>query len=182
MDASGGAPNEANPYATTNGCVWINTGSGPTLMTQDVNAQLLVYDTALTTPAWTVLEGYPYNSGDPGEATSSTLLLSGPDDPDLGTPPAGGDITFWGHGTFMDNSGNIYVIPDATGDGLYSFQLFMWTGTQYTSYATAVGQPGTYTGESAVFTATAIGGLEAPGIPTTPTASWKTCPPSFCTR
>jgi hypothetical protein len=171
MDASGGIPNNppdgTNPYATSNGRVWINTGSGPTLMTQDVNATLLVYDTALTTPAWTVLEGYPYNSGDPGEATSSTLLLSGPDDPDLGTPPAVGDITFWSassayHGVFLDPSGNIYVIPGATANGSYQFQMQMWTGTQYTSYAAAVGQPGTYTGESAVFTANAIGGPQPP--------------------
>ena len=129
MDASGGIPNTppngTNPYATSNGRVWINTGSGPTLMTQDVNAQLLVYDTALTTPAWTVLEGYPYNSGDPGEATSSTLLLTGPDDPDLGTPPAVGDITFWTEGgypgAFLDPSGNIYVIPGADGGRIVRF-------------------------------------------------------------
>ncbi len=169
MDASGGIPNTppngTNPYATSNGRVWINTGSGPTLMTQDVNAQLLVYDTALTTPAWTVLEGYPYNSGDPGEATSSTLLLTGPDDPDLGTPPAVGDITFWTEGgypgAFLDPSGNIYVIPGATAAGSYDFQMFMWTGTS-TTYAGAVGQPNTYTGESAVFTANAVGGPTPP--------------------
>ena len=32
--------------------------------------------------------------------------------------------------------------------GPYQFQVLTWTGTQYTSYAAAVGQPNTYTGRS----------------------------------
>ena len=61
MDGSEDSPNLTNPNATFNGAVWINTGSGATLMANDVNAQLLVYDTNLTTPAWTTLTGYPGN-------------------------------------------------------------------------------------------------------------------------
>ena len=42
-------------------------------------------------------------------------------------------------------------MPGATNAGPFQFQMLTWTGTQYTSYAAAVGQPGTYTGRSGVF-------------------------------
>jgi hypothetical protein len=166
MDASEGTPNLTNPNATTNGCIWINMGSGLELMPNDVNAQLLVYDTNLSTPAWTVLNGYPYNGGDAGTPTTSTLLLSD-NDPDLGGPSATGDITSFGPGVFYDNNGLLYGIPNKTTDGgTYQFQLFAWTGTT-TSYAAAEASHthGVYAGESAVFTANAIGGTDLPGLP-----------------
>jgi hypothetical protein len=165
MDAGEGTPNTTNPEATTNGAVWINTGSGPQLMANDVNAQLLVWDTDLATPVWTVLNGYPTNGQDSGTPATSTLLLTGPSDPDIGGgPTASGDITDFGPGIFYDANGSLYSIPGATGDGLYQFQLLMWTGTS-TTYAAAVGQPNTYTGQSGRFTANAISGIELAGLP-----------------
>ena len=42
IDTSEGPVNFTNPYATTEGALWIKSGSSITLMAQDVNVQLLV--------------------------------------------------------------------------------------------------------------------------------------------
>ena len=65
---------------------------------------------------------------------------------------ASGDITAFGEpGVLFDCNGSAYTVPGATEAGPFQFQILTWTGTQYTSYAAAVGQPNTYTGRSAVF-------------------------------
>ncbi len=71
IPTGGPGPNTTDPNATTEGCIWINSGSTLSLMSQDINVQLIVDS---PTEGWTPLIGYPINGGDPGEATSSTLL------------------------------------------------------------------------------------------------------------
>jgi hypothetical protein len=161
FDASEGTPNTTNPYATTAGCVWLNSGGTISLMNQDINAQLIVNSPTL---GWTPLIGYPLDGQPAGTPTTSTLLLSDYD-PMLGTPSAGGDITSFGPGVLFDNNGSEYAIPDATTPGPFQFQVLTWTGTQYTTYAAAVGQPNTYTGRSAVFTGSGIYSISLPGLP-----------------
>ena len=65
-----------------------------------------------------------------------------------------GTLPFGRAGTpasFWTVNGTPYAVPGATNAGPFQFQMLTWTGTQYTSYAAAVGQPGTYTGRSGVF-------------------------------
>ncbi len=147
IDASEGTPNTTNPYATTEGCVWINSGGTISLMQQDINVQLIVKS---PTEGWTPLVGYPLNGEEAGTPTTSTLLLSD-NDPQLDGPSATGDITDEGNGILFDGNSSQYVVPGAASLGPYQFQVLAWTGAQYTSYAAAVGQPNTDTGRSAVF-------------------------------
>ena len=116
-------------------------------MQQDINVQLIVKS---PTEGWTPLIGYPLNGEDSGTPTTSTLLLSD-HDPDLGGPSATGDISFWGNGILVDNNSSQYVVPGGASLGPYQFQVLAWTGTQYASYAAAVGQPNTSTGRSPCF-------------------------------
>ncbi len=144
-------PNTTDPYATTEGCIWINTGGTLSLMSQDVNVQLIVDS---PTQGWTPLIGYPVNGQPAGTPATSTLLLSDSDplNAQFGGSSASGDITAFGEpGVLFDCNGSAYAVPGATEAGPFQFQILTWTGTQYTSYAAAVGQPITYTGRSAVF-------------------------------
>ena len=88
---------------------------------------------------------------DAGTPTTSTLLLSSGYDSYTGGSTAYGDITFWEPGELFDVNGTPYAVPGATTPGPFEFQILTWTGTQYTSYAAAVGKPNTYTGRSGVF-------------------------------
>ena len=66
-------------------------------------------------------------------------------------------------------------MPGATSDGPFQFQLLTWTGTKYTSYAAAVGQPNTDTGRSGVFTENTCSGPMPPMLH----AGWIGNMPSF---
>ena len=123
-------------------------------MSQDINVQLIVDS---PTEGWTPLIGYPINGGDPGSPTTSTLLLSGPNDPDAenGGPAQQGTLPFGAVSAspacFWTGVAIRTPVPGTTNAGPFQFQMLTWTGTQYSSYAAAVGQPGTYTGRSGVF-------------------------------
>ena len=169
LDASEGVMtgipiNSTNPYATTEGCIWITTGGTVSLMNQDINCQLIVNS---PTEGWTPLIGYPVNSQPAGTPATSTLLLSDYDAM-LGGPSATGDITFMigdlGAGVLMDCNGSPYAVPGATDAGPFQFQVLTWTGTQYTSFAAAVGQPDTYTGRSAVFSENTTYSIQPPTL------------------
>ncbi len=150
IPTGGPGPNTTDPNATTEGCIWINTGGTLSLVSQDINAQLIVDS---PTVGWTPLIGSPVN-GVPlsaGTPTTSTLLLSSGYDSYTGGSTAYGDITFWEPGELFDVNGTPYAVPGATTPGPFEFQILTWTGTQYTSYAAAVGKPNTYTGRSGVF-------------------------------
>ena len=147
-DAPG--PNTTDPNATTEGCIWINTGGTLSLMNQDVNVQLIVDSPTI---GWTSLIGSPVNGvpASAGTPTTSTLLLSSAYDSYTGGSSAYQDITAFGPGSLYDCNGTPYAVPGATEAGPFQFQILTWTGTQYTTYAAAVGKPGTYTGRSGVF-------------------------------
>ena len=165
IDTSEGPFNTTNPYATTEGGLWIKSGSSITLMDQDVNVQLLVYDPALATPAWTPLTGSPLN-GVPlsaGTPTTSTLLLSSGYDSYNGGSTALGDVTDFGPGCIFDANGSGYAVPGIAngvetknsepGPSSFQFQLLVWTG-MYPSYAAAEAShtPGVYACAGGVFT------------------------------
>ena len=86
-----------------------------------------------------------------GTPATSTLLLSSSYDSYTGGSTALGDITDEGNGILFDANGTPYAVPGASDAGPYQFQVLTWTGTQYTTYAAAVGQPNTYTGRSRVY-------------------------------
>ena len=161
IDTSEGSVNFTNPYATTEGALWIKSGSSITLMGQDVNVQLLVN---APTVGWTPLTGYPLNGQPAGTPTTSTLLLSDWD-PMLGTASAVGDVTGFGPGDIYDFNGSPYAVPDTTTPGTFQFQLLVWTG-MYPSYAAAEASHtlGVYACDSAVFTDGVDYGPSPPGL------------------
>jgi hypothetical protein len=144
-----------NPLATTNGLVWINSGSGPVWLNQDINMELLCGTSAGTLAQLTNLnyDGNPLDNG----PQYSTWLLS------VGT--ADGIGTFFGDGQFIDPYGDEWVTYQTPTSGAsFDFQILAWTGN-YNTYAAAYaasasGTPGIYVGETPVFlqaTATGIG-------------------------
>jgi hypothetical protein len=167
-------PNTTDPNATTEGSVWINTGGTLSLLSQDVNVQLIVDSPTL---GWTPLIGSPVNGAptSAGTPTTSTLLLSGAYDSYTGGSSALGDITDFPDQGIYDCNGTAYVVPGATDAGPFQFQLLTWTGTQYTTYAAAVGKPGTYTGRSAVFAESACYSINPPF----PNFGWLNNSPAF---
>ena len=143
-----------NPYATTNGLVWINSGSGPVWLNSDINMECLCGGEPGTLALLTNLEYTPNLANGP---QYSTWLLSN------GT--ADGIGTFFGDGDFIDPYGVewvTYQTPDPK-YGFY-FQILAWTGNYNTytaaSAASASGVAGVYVGETPVFvnpTAASIG-------------------------
>ena len=136
----------SSPTATSNGLLWINTGSGPVKLAQDVNLELLGVASASATPITPTADCYQLSNGHPAK-----LLLSVPSG---GVGSAVGDYTFWDTpGQFLDSSadaGSAYAVPGSYGILAYSyFQLLAWTG-DYSSYivAKAAGQ---YVAQSTVF-------------------------------
>jgi hypothetical protein len=135
-----------DPHATTNGQFWIDTGSGPALLENDVNAQLLCGTSAgslslLYNPA--SVPGSPLVHG----PQYSTLLLSD------GT--ANEDITFFGDGSFLDQFGVTWVTMSPPYTSTAYFQLTAWTGL-YNTYADAYvasanGTAGVYIAQTPVF-------------------------------
>jgi hypothetical protein len=130
--------------ATTNGLLWINTGSGPVKLTQDVNIELLGIGSTSATPVQPTADCYQLSNGDLAK------LLLGP----AGDGSAYGDVTFMATpGLFLDcgpDSGTAYAVPGSSGIKPHCyFQLLAWTGN-YSSYdaAKAAGQ---YVGKSTVF-------------------------------
>jgi hypothetical protein len=164
IDTSEGAVNTTNPHATTEGSVWINTGSGPTLIQQDVNVQLLVN---APTVGWTPLIGSPLNGApiSSGTPTTSTLLLSSAYDSYTGGSTALGDITDFPDQGIFDANGVGYAVPDTTTPGTFQFQLLVWTGL-YTSYAAAEASHtlGVYACAGGVFTDGIDYGPSPPGL------------------
>ena len=168
-------PNTTDPNATTEGCIWLNSGGTLSLMNQDVNVQLIVDS---PTEGWTPLIGYPLNGQPAGTPTTSTLLLSDSDplNSQFGGSSASGDITAFGEpGVLYDCNGSPYAVPGAADAGPFEFQLLTWTGTQYTSYAAAVGQPGVYTGRSGVFAESTCYSI----MPPFPNFGWINNMPAF---
>jgi hypothetical protein len=134
-----------SPTATTGGAFWIDQGSGPVFLQDDINVQLLGGSTPTN---MAVLAANPL-TWLPGAPTTSTLLLSD------GT--ADGDISFFTDGLLLDNSGQSYVVPGVDiGDQGY-FQLFAWSGMYNTFDAAAAA--GEYVAASGVFQNPTGGGL-----------------------
>jgi hypothetical protein len=115
-----------NPNATTNGLLWIDPGTGLTLLpiTQDVNLDIEVN----TPTGWQEVGNGPF------------LLSQGATPITGGTNP--GDPAY--DGQFYVDGGNPVPIPGGTHAGPYQFQIFAWTGsyvdpsTPYNSYTDAV--------------------------------------------
>jgi len=143
------ANSDAGAAATSNGQWWINTGSGATLLNADVNAELF--------------GGTVSGSLQP----LATLLLS--------NGSAAGDITFYGHGKFLDNSGNEYNVPGSAANGNAILMIEAWTGA-FSSYA-AASAGGAYVGTTGEFTQKLGGaGTPAPGLSSMPAIVLQTIP------
>jgi hypothetical protein len=145
-----------NPSATTGGLVWIDTGSGPAKLNEDINMQFLCGGAQNTLAGLLNLNYTPNLANGP---QYSTFLLSD------GT--ATGIGTFFGSGIFLDPNGIewvTYQTSTLTPQTKFYFQIKAWTGS-YNTYddayaASAAGTPGVYVGKTPVFinlTATGIG-------------------------
>ena len=160
-------PNFTNPNATTDGALWIKTGTAaPVWLSQDVNLRLDWRPTP--TSPWT---------------TITTLLLEPPTPPPTYANGSGwGDVTALGYpGNWLDNSGQgnpslpmpqsnyslessgaphpfgEYWLPgtdtiDRSDWSQFQFELYAWTGTA-TSFASAVAG-GEYVADSGAFSPT----------------------------
>jgi hypothetical protein len=146
-----------SPTATTGGLIWIDKGSGPAKLAEDINIELLGIGTTSTTPVQPTADCYQLSNGD-----LAKLLLS--------TGTATGDVTFMeSPGNFIDcgpDAGTAYAVPGSYGIKSHCwFQLLAWTGT-YTSYDAAKAA-GAYVGKSAVFEniASSVGTSELDNMP-----------------
>lgn len=115
------ANTSTDPSATSGGQWFLQNGGTTSLLATDVNAELLGGTSATSL------------------APLATLLLS--------NGSATGDITFYGNGSFSDQSGNPYSVAGATTSAY--FQIEAWTGN-YSSYAAAV-TGGAFTAQTAPF-------------------------------
>ena len=138
-----------NPHATTNGLFWIDTGSGPALLNNDINAEFFCGTLPSSMQLMTNLNynGVPTQNG----PQYSIFLLS--------NSTGAGDITFFGNGDFIDPYGVEWVtLNDPNGEGTpASFQIQAWTGNTYNDYqdayiASARGTAGIYVAQSPIFT------------------------------
>ena len=122
-------------HATTNGLVWIDTGSGPALLNQDIDIQMLCGGAA---NSLALMKNLGYDGTLTYGPQYSTWLISDGTATDFGQSGMG-DGTFFGGGDIIDPFGVEWVtyqtstLPDA---GNFYFQLLMWTGT-YNTYADA---------------------------------------------
>jgi hypothetical protein len=151
-----------DPHATTNGLFWIDTGSGPALLDQDIDMQVLCGG-APTTMA--LLQNPGYTPDLQNGPQYSTWLISDGTATDFGQKGMG-DGTFLGGGLVLDPFGNelvTYQQSTLANQSDFYFQLMAWTG-DYNTYtdayaASAAGTPGIYIGDTPVFingTATSI--------------------------
>ena len=134
----------SNPAATVDGAMWINTGSGPTMLTTAVNADLWVDD-----PVASWGSGGAGTSGFANGWIELALLLnsdgSSANDFSAGWPgvfngPANelslpGTAWYW----YYNHTGSSRIWPNTT----FQMELYLWTGNE-TSYAAAVAD-GRYT-------------------------------------
>jgi hypothetical protein len=160
------ATNWANPFSAFDGAVWINTGSGPVLLTTAVNADLWVYDTDASwgsggngtggANGW-VEEARLLNSDGSAAGDFSSNIpgaFNGPAE-ELGVPG-----TSW---KAYDNRGT--ATKGYGSDTTFQMELYLWTGTE-TTYAAALAD-GQYTAD-AVWTQTVLPaqyGMLSPKMP-----------------
>jgi hypothetical protein len=142
-----------DPNATTNGLFWIDTGSGPVLLNNDINAQFVCGATA---SSMTLLTNLFYTPGTLANGPQySTYLISNGTATDFGTPGLG-DITAFRNGLFCDPFGVEWVTTVPPEGTPAYFQIQAWTGT-YNDYddayaASARGVAGVYAAQSSIFT------------------------------
>lgn len=165
-----------SPTATTKGLVWINSGSGPQELQQDINIELLGIASSTNSPVTPTQDCYQLSNGD-----LAKLLLS--------TGTATGDYTFMDSpGNFIDcgpDSGTAYAVPGSAGIKPYCFfEVRAWTGN-YSTYAAAYaasasGTSGVYVGQSTVFLnpADSVGTSELDDMPAVILAKVATPEPS----
>jgi hypothetical protein len=159
-----------DPNSDYDGAIWINSGSGPVMLTTPVNAQLLVDDTDASwgptgngsggANGW-VEEVLLLNS-DGSSVDDFGTLLPGTFNPDI--PEQGVPGTFWkaydNASTRQQNNG----FSGAGEDTNFEFQLLLWTGEE-TTYAQAVAD-GQYTADASwLQTVDPATWKAAPGIP-----------------
>jgi hypothetical protein len=115
-----------SPTATTNGLWWVNTGGGPTLLTFDVNAELLG---GLTQSDVTLL----YAGSSP-----AIFLVS-----DTSGWGGYGDITWNGDGLFCPGAFHGYLVPGTTAGSSETawVEVKAWTGN-YSTYQAAYAASG----------------------------------------
>ena len=158
-----------SPSATVDGAVWINSGSGPVMLTTAVNAELLVNDPYAD---WgNGGNGYGYSA--PGWVVMALLLNS--DGSSAGDFSAGTPGAFIGPSTEQSVPGTswywYYNHPDGQrqwySGGSFQMELELWTGPE-TTYAQAVAD-GQYTGSATwtqnIFTTAYWGVIQVPAIP-----------------
>ena len=160
------ATNWANPFSTFDGAIWINTGSGPAVLTTAVNADLWVYNTDASwgsggngtggANGW-VEEARLLNSDGSAAGDFSSNLpgaLIGPAY-ELGVPG-----TCW---KAYDNRGT--ATKGYGSDTTFQMELYLWTGTEPT-YAAALAD-GQYTAD-AIWTQTVLAAHYGMILPTMP--------------
>jgi hypothetical protein len=140
------------PTATTHGYYWLDTGSGPNLLVQDVNLEFL----GGTTPG-SLVDLVTYGSSGRPINTPALFLLSNP----VGTPQSAigwSIVASYGHipgycyeGILSDPIGTNFGIPGVVPDGIYPTEIRAWTGS-YSTYAAALAAatahvPGAYVGK-----------------------------------
>ncbi len=184
---SSGPCDTTNPYATTNGALWIDTGSGPVLNAQDINMELWCGPTSGTYAGQLApMEFLPWYNGSANAGNSSgpeyavSLLSDG---------TATGDEQNVGPGYFCCQGGsflyngteeyyNELVCQLTAGVSNYSpfnYQAQFWTGDSpsYDSYAAAYvasaqGAAGVYIGQTPVYENDSVNDTKATQIPPIP--------------
>ena len=162
------AANWSNPNSTVDGAVWINTGSGPVMLTTTVNADLWVNDPVASWGSGGNGSGYCANgwveealllNSDGSSArdfsAASPGIFNGPAI-ELSVPGTG---WYW----YFNHPGGQKTSPNTT----FQMDLFLWTGTE-TTYAAALAA-GDYTAEATWsetgFTSADFGIIQPPPIP-----------------
>ncbi len=136
-----------NPYAVYDGAIWINSGSGPVMLTTAVNADLWVddYDNSWGsggngtggTNGWVEEVGLFSSDGSSANdfSTNGPGVFNGPAN-ELGVPG-----TYWQAYDNRGTKGKGYG-----SDTSFQFHLYLWTGTE-TTYAAALAD-GQYTADA----------------------------------
>jgi hypothetical protein len=142
----------ASPTATSNGVFWIDTGSGPTALRQDVNLQLLGSPTASNLQ--------PLPSVHVAGKYSTLLLSDGTANKDLSVTGNSGQTNFYGvMYDFSESAITVpaqYYVPGApqqAGASAY-FQVLAWSGSYNTyadAYVASARGTGVYVANSGVF-------------------------------
>jgi hypothetical protein len=141
------ATNWANPFSTFDGAMWINTDSGPALLTTAVNVDLWVYD---TDASW----GSGGNGTGGANGWVEEVLLLNSDGSSANDFSANGPGVFNGPANELGVPGTYWQAYDNRGgkakgygsDTTFQFHLLLWTGAE-TSYAAALAD-GQYTADA----------------------------------